>query len=130
MLRAVEPGFSDAQIAEATRLTRIVLPAQVFFILGQLFTAWQFARERFVIATLGPIIYNLGIIAGGLIGGARAGRAARPPTGSPGACSAGSFVRDLRAAVVGRPACGLRLPGEPIRRRHPAVRRYFALAIP
>nr|NIU22305.1 murein biosynthesis integral membrane protein MurJ [Actinomycetota bacterium] len=68
VLRLIEPGFTDEQVANAARLTRIVLPAQIFFILGQLLTAVQFARERFVIPTLGPIVYNIGIIAGGLIG--------------------------------------------------------------
>ena len=59
ILRAIEPGFTDEQVANAARLTRIVLPAQIFFILGQLLTAVQFARERFVIPTLGPLVYNL-----------------------------------------------------------------------
>ena len=63
ILRAIEPGFTDEQVANAARLTRIVLPAQIFFILGQLLTAVQFAREKFIIPTLGPLVYNLAIIA-------------------------------------------------------------------
>jgi len=46
ILRAIEPGFTDAQVANATRLTRIVLPAQIFFILGQLLTARPDRRPR------------------------------------------------------------------------------------
>src|SRR3989304_10299537 len=32
-LRIREPGFTEAQVAEAGRLTRLVLPAQTFFVL-------------------------------------------------------------------------------------------------
>jgi putative peptidoglycan lipid II flippase len=127
VLRTVEPGFSDAQIAEATRLTRIVLPAQVFFILGQLFTAVQFARERFVIATLGPIIYNLGIILGGMAGAL--GREQPTAEGFAWGVLAGSFLGIFVLQWWGARRCGLRWVGGPLR-RHPAVPRYFALALP
>lgn len=127
MLRAVEPGFTDAQVANAARLTRIVLPAQVFFILGQLFTAWQFSREKFVIPTLGPIVYNLGIIAGGLIGSL--GRSNPSADGFAWGALSGAFLGIFVLQWWGAHRQGLRLPGGAIR-RHPAVRRYFALAIP
>jgi putative peptidoglycan lipid II flippase len=51
-------------------LTRIVLPAQVFLVLGALLMAVQYTHRRFAIPALAPIVYNLGIIAGGLIGAA------------------------------------------------------------
>ncbi|MFH1330877.1 MAG: murein biosynthesis integral membrane protein MurJ [Actinomycetota bacterium] len=127
VLRAVEPGFSDAQIAEATRLTRIVLPAQVFFILGQLFTAVQFARERFVIAALGPIVYNLGIILGGIAGAL--GREQPTAEGFAWGVLGGSFVGIFLLQWWGARRCGLKWPTGSLR-RHPAVGRYFALAIP
>jgi putative peptidoglycan lipid II flippase len=127
ILRAVEPGFTDQQVADAARLTRIVLPAQVFFILGQLFTAWQFSRERFLIPTLGPIVYNLGIIAGGLIGGV--GRATPSADGFAWGALFGAFFGIFVLQWWGAHRQGLRLPGTPVR-HHPAVRRYFALAIP
>jgi putative peptidoglycan lipid II flippase len=127
ILRAVEPGFSEAQVAEATRLTRIVLPAQIFFILGQLFTAVQFAREKFIVPTLGPIVYNLGIIAGGLLGAV--GRENPTADGFAWGALAGAFVGIFALQWWGARREGLRLPTGPIR-RHPSVRRYFALAIP
>ncbi|HUG74644.1 MAG TPA: murein biosynthesis integral membrane protein MurJ, partial [Acidimicrobiia bacterium] len=127
VLRLVEPGFDEAQIAEATRLTRIVLPAQVFFILGQLFTAVQFARERFLIPALGPLVYNLAIIAGGLVGALGSSQ----PTADGFAWGAvvGAFLGIFVLQVWGARRVGLRFPTGGIQ-RHPAVRRYFALAIP
>ncbi|OFW66307.1 MAG: murein biosynthesis integral membrane protein MurJ [Actinobacteria bacterium RBG_16_68_21] len=127
VLRAVEPGFTDAQVANAARLTRIVLPAQVFFILGQLFTAWQFSREKFLIPTLGPIVYNVGIIVGGLIGGL--GRSNPSAEGFAWGALCGAFLGIFVLQWWGAHRQGLHLPTAPIR-RHPAVRRYFALAIP
>lgn len=50
-------------------LTRLVLPAQVFLVLGALLMAVQYVHRRFAIPALAPIIYNLGIILGGSIGG-------------------------------------------------------------
>ncbi len=127
ILRAIEPGFTDAQVATAARLTRIVLPAQIFFILGQLLTAVQFSRERFVIPTIGPIVYNLAIIAGGLIGGL--GRDNPSADGFAWGALAGAFAGIFALQVWGAWRAGLRLPSGGTR-RHPAVRRYFALAIP
>jgi putative peptidoglycan lipid II flippase len=127
ILRGIEPGFTDAQIAEATRLTRIVLPAQIFFVLGQLFTAWQFARERFLIPTLGPIVYNVAIIAGGLIGGL--GRDDPGADGFAWGALVGAIAGIFLLQVWGAWRHGLRLPHGHLR-KHPAVARYFVLAIP
>ena len=126
-LRLVEPGFTDAQVAEAARLTRIVLPAQLFFVLGQLFTAWQFAREKFLIPSLGPIIYNVAIIAGGLIGGL--GRSNPSADGFAWGALAGAFLGTFVLQAWGAWRHGLRFPGGGLA-GHPALRRYFALAIP
>jgi len=127
ILRAIEPGFTEAQVANATRLTRIVLPAQIFFILGQLLTAVQFARERFVIPTLGPLIYNVAIIAGGLIGGF--GRDNPSADGFAWGALVGAVIGIFLLQAWGAWRAGLRLPQGSMR-RHPSVRRYFALAIP
>jgi putative peptidoglycan lipid II flippase len=66
LLPPILPGFSEAQIAQTVSLTRIVLPAQLFFYLGGLMGATVLARERFLEAALAPIVYNLLIITGGL----------------------------------------------------------------
>jgi putative peptidoglycan lipid II flippase len=60
-------------VAEHDRLvamTRLVLPAQVFFVVGALLMAVQYTHKRFVIPALAPIVYNMSIIGGGLIGAA------------------------------------------------------------
>lgn len=49
------------------RLTRIILPAQLFFFWGGMLTGAQYAGKRFLLPALTPLIYNLGIIMGGLL---------------------------------------------------------------
>lgn len=51
-------------------MTRLVLPAQVFLVVGALLMAVQYTHRRFVFPALAPLVYNLGIIVGGLIGAA------------------------------------------------------------
>lgn len=61
------PGFDANRLALTTRLTRIVLPAQICFLLGGLMMATLYARKHFLAPALGPNIYNIGIIVGGLV---------------------------------------------------------------
>ncbi len=63
---AVLPGFTPEQVQETVTLTRIVLPAQIFFYLGGMLGATVLARERFAEAALAPLVYNALIIIGGL----------------------------------------------------------------
>jgi putative peptidoglycan lipid II flippase len=60
------PRFDPATQALTVHLTRIVLPAQVFFVAGGIINATLFAHGRFGAAALAPVLYNGAIIAGGL----------------------------------------------------------------
>lgn len=57
-------------IGRLTAMTRLVLPAQIFLVLGALLMAVQYTHKRFLIPAAAPVIYNLGIIIGGLAGAA------------------------------------------------------------
>lgn len=58
------PGSDAERLTLTTHLTRIVLPAQICFLLGGLMMATLYARKHFLAPALGPNIYNLGIIFG------------------------------------------------------------------
>ncbi len=60
------PRFDPEQHALTVRLTRIVLPAQVFFVVGGVLRAALMAEDRFAVQAAAPLVYNLAIIAGGL----------------------------------------------------------------
>jgi len=61
------PAFDPATHALTVRLTRIVLPAQIFFLVGGVVQASLLARGRFAAAALAPLVYNVGIVAGGVL---------------------------------------------------------------
>jgi putative peptidoglycan lipid II flippase len=67
LLSLLYPGFAPETLAQTVSMTRIVLPAQLFHYLGGLLIATLMARGRFLPATLAPLIYNLGIIVGGVL---------------------------------------------------------------
>lgn len=116
-----------AQLAEVTRLTRLVLPAQVFFVLGGLFMAVQYANGRFLIPSLAPIIYNLGIISGGLAGTWTGGPSA---TGFILGALGGALVGNFALQWWGARRTGLRIAFGMPDFRHPACCEYLTMAIP
>lgn len=60
------PRFDAQTQALTVRLTRIVLPAQFFFVTGGIINATLLARGRFGPTAAAPVLYNGGIITGGL----------------------------------------------------------------
>jgi putative peptidoglycan lipid II flippase len=62
-------GFEPEVRDLTSHLTRIVLPAQVFFIVGGIARAVLMAHGRFAAQAAAPLVYNGGIIAGGLATG-------------------------------------------------------------
>lgn len=67
LVRVLNYGYDAQQVAMTVPLTRIVLPAQVFFMLGGLLMGTLNARGRFLIPALGPSVYNIGIIFGAAV---------------------------------------------------------------
>ena len=60
-------GQNPETFALTVRLTRIILPAQIFFYWGAFLMAVQYAKQKFFLPAMAPLLYNLGIIAGGII---------------------------------------------------------------
>ena len=60
-------GFDAQKAALCVRLTRIVLPAQLFFFAGGVFGAVLMVRKQFSVQAFSPLIYTLGTIVGGLL---------------------------------------------------------------
>ena len=60
-------GFDEEKAALCVKLTRILLPAQLFFFAGGVFGAVLLVRKQFNIQAVTPLIYNLGTIVGGVL---------------------------------------------------------------
>lgn len=59
------PGFNETQVAQMASFTRIMLVAQVVpLIVGNFFTGMLQSFRNFLIPSLAPIVYNVGIIIG------------------------------------------------------------------
>lgn len=119
-LRKLRP--SDLQTA--ITLTRILIPAQLFFYVGGVASATLFSRHRFVAASLAPLLYNVGIIAGGALGARRFGIASL----AWGAL-VGAFVGPFLLQLVAAWRAGLRYRPS-LRVTHPDFKHWLLLSLP
>src|ERR1700685_3198739 len=117
-------GFSPAQVDLTVHLTRILLPAQIFFYVGGVVSAVLLSHRLFLLPAFGPLLYNVLIIAGGVIGGRHFGIASL----AYGAL-AGSVAGPFLASVIGaaRIGTGYR-PSFDV--TNPAFREWVKLSIP
>jgi putative peptidoglycan lipid II flippase len=125
--RLVAPKFTDTQLAAMVPLTRILLPAQVFFFVGGIFVATLQSRDRWLIPNLAPLIYNLGTILGALLF-ANAPMETRPYAMTWGAVI-GAALGNFLLPLYGVWREGLRWrPGFNI--QDPYIRRFGVLLLP
>jgi putative peptidoglycan lipid II flippase len=116
--------FAPETRALTVRLTRIVLPAQVFFVAGGIVQAVLMAHDRFATQALAPLLYNAGIIAGGLLFGSTLGA-----EGFAWGALAGALVGPLLAPLVDTRRARLRV-GFRLGLGDPAFLRYLGVAAP
>ena len=125
----LHPGEMPFKIGETVRLTRIVLPGQICFFLGGLMMGSLQARGNPWGQALGPLIYNLFIILGGLT------VARNPKVGIAGLCwgamvgaIVGNFVLQW---VLVRRSGGYYVPGAVFKHwRHAGVLKVWKLMLP
>jgi len=67
LVKLVAPGFSPDKLATTVELTRIMFLAPVFLGLSAVLGGILQSFRRFFVYSLGPIMYNLGIIFGALV---------------------------------------------------------------
>src|SRR6266576_2517888 len=116
--------FTPEQFALCVHLTRILLPAQLFFYVGGVVSAVLLSRRMFLLPAVGPIVYNGGIILGGLLFSRRLGISSL----AYGAV-AGAFVGIFLINAIGaaRTGIGYKLSFDV---RNPAFREWVRLSIP
>jgi putative peptidoglycan lipid II flippase len=120
----VAPGMSAEQHARLAELIRILLPAQIFHVLGGLISATLQARERHVMPALAPLLYTGGIVVFGVVLG--------PTLGAEGfawGVLAGSFAGPFLLPLIGGLRAGLRW-SPTLDLRSPDLRTYFWRSLP
>jgi len=125
LVHLLAPGIRDSQTFDlAVRMTRIIIPAQLFFFSGGLFMAVQFTQEKFFIPALAPLVYNTGIILGGFF--------LHPFIGMEGfawGVLGGAFLGSFLLQYYGAKKSGLRYFFT-FKINHPDFTRYILLTLP
>jgi len=122
--------LDPATSALCTHLTRILLPAQLFFFAGGALGSRLLVRKIFLYQAVTPILYNLGIILGGVCLSGRTFHGQRIGIDSLAiGVLAGAFLGSLVINAVGAFRSGLRF--YPILNlRHPAFVEWLQLSLP
>jgi len=125
LIAIVAPGINEPALRRsAIRMTRIIMPAQFFFFAGGLFMAVQFAKERFFLPALAPLLYNIGIITGGILLGSWLGI-----EGFSWGVLAGAFFGNFAIQYLGARKVGMKF--RPVfDLKHPDLKKYFLLTLP
>jgi putative peptidoglycan lipid II flippase len=117
-------GFTPEQMRLCVHLTRILLPAQIFFYVGGVVSAVLLSHRLFLFPALGPLIYNVLIIAGGLIAGRQMGISSLAFGALIGSIAGPFLINAVGAAKIGtgyRPSFEL---------KNPAFREWVRMSIP
>src|SRR5712672_4346852 len=94
-------GFSPEQVELCVHLTRILLPAQIFFYVGGVVSAVLLSHRLFLFPAFGPLIYNMCIIFGGVVAGRHFGIAALAYGALVGSLAGPFLINAIGAARIG-----------------------------
>ena len=117
-------GFTPEQAHLCVHLTRILLPSQIFFYVGGVVSAVLLSHRLFLLPALGPLIYNVFIIAGGVVAGRQMGIASLAFGALVGSIAGPFLFNAIGAAQIGtgyRPSFDL---------KNPAFRQWVRMSIP
>ena len=124
LMPLIAPGFSPAEKVRVIFLTRLMLPAQFCFYQGSILSAVQYAKGQFVVPSLAPVVYNLGIILGGVLLAPQLGI-----TGFAVGVLGGSVAGNFLLQVYGARRAGARFSPN-LNLRHPGFWLFVKLSVP
>jgi putative peptidoglycan lipid II flippase len=122
--RLLFPKFNPEQMQLCVHLTRILLPAQLFFYVGGVVSAVLLSRRLFLFPAFAPLLYNGAIIAGGVLLSRRLGIASLAYGAVIGSFLGPFLINAIGAARIGT---GYSISFDV---RNPAFREWVKLSIP
>src|SRR5580704_2714677 len=122
--RHLFPKFSPEQMELCVHLTRILLPAQIFFYVGGVVSAVLLSRRLFLFPAFGPLLYNVAIIMGGVLFSHQLGISSLAYGALAGAILGPFLINAIGAASIGT---GYRISFDI---RNPAFREWVRMSIP
>lgn len=117
-------GFGPDQLALCVHLTRILLPAQIFFYVGGVVSAVLLSKRLFLFPAFGPLLYNGFIILGGLVLSRHFGISSLAWGALAGSFAGPFLINAIGAARIGT---GYRISFDV---SNPAFREWVRLSIP
>jgi len=117
-------GFQPQEVELCVYLTRILLPAQIFFYVGGVVAAVLLSHRLFLFPAFGPLIYNVFVIVGGVVGGRQFGIAALAYGALAGSVVGQFLINAIGAAKIGTGYS----PSFEV--KNPAFREWVHLSIP
>jgi putative peptidoglycan lipid II flippase len=124
LVKLIAPGFDPSERQRVIFLTRLMLPAQICFYEGSILSAVQYAKGQFVIPSLAPIIYNIGIILGGVLLAPRIGI-----TGFAVGVLGGAILGNFLLQIYGAYRAGAKFSPN-FNFRHPGFWMFLKLSVP
>ena len=124
LARLIAPGFQPEERQRLIFLTRLMLPAQFCFYQGSILSAVQYAKGKFLIPSLAPVVYNLMIILGGMLLASRIGM-----TGFAVGVVTGALTGNLLLQIYGAMTVNARYTPN-LNIGHPGFRLFLRLTIP
>src|ERR1700693_5818457 len=118
------PKFTPEQMQLCVHLTRILLPAQLFFYVGGVVSAVLLSRRLFLFPAFAPLLYNAAIIGGGVLLSRRLGIASLAYGAVAGSFLGPFLINAIGAARIG---AGYRISFD---LRNSAFREWVRLSIP
>jgi len=123
-VRWTNPGFPAAQVALCARMTRLLLPAQIFLFAGSVLGSTLLVRKQFMYQAATPLVYNVSIIACGVLLHRKLGISSL----ALGA-TLGFLCGSLGLNVWGVARAGIRFRWQ-IDLRHPGLRLWLGMTLP
>src|SRR3984893_17520640 len=117
-------GFSPEQVGLCVYLTRILLPAQIFFYVGGVVSAVLLSHRLFLFPAFAPLLYNAAIILGGVLLSHRFGISSLAYGALAGSFLGPFLINAIGAARIGT---GYSISFDV---RNPAFREWVKLSIP
>src|ERR1700681_3010785 len=122
--RHLFPDFSAQQMDLCVHLTRILLPAQIFFYVGGVVSAVLLSRRLFLFPAFSPLLYNAAIILGGVLLSHRFGISSLVYGAVAGSFLGPFLINAIGAARIGT---GYSISFDV---RNPAFREWVRLSVP
>lgn len=125
----VHPASQPPPVLDTAALTRILLPVQWCLMVGGLMMGTLYARKRFLVPNVAPLLYNLGQIIGCLLGGFLAPKSVQGLAYMAWGALIGAFVGSVLLPLFDMARVGVRWQLG-FHFRHPGVVRVGQLMVP